>query len=199
MKKYFWLFLTSFTLLGCNENLPSSKLQDLDAKINELSKNLEQTQSQLNQTQSQLEKLSLNVSQISTNDLFRSFARIAFLKIGTTEFSPIVTEIGTITVNIADVEAFANGSKVALVFGNPLSATIANVKFNVDYGTLNTDGTVKKGSEKTKEVSLPQPLNAASWNKVEVILEGLPVNELGYIRVHDLNVSSISLYRKTVR
>lgn len=190
MKKYYWLFFASISLLGCNQSLPLSKLQEQDAKINELSKKLEQTQLQFN-------LLKIKVSEISINDMFRNFDKIAFLKIGTTNFSPIVTEIGTITVHVADVEAFANGSKVTLVFGNPLSATITNVKFNVDYGTLDKDGVIKDGTEKTKEVSLPQPLNAASWNNVEVILESLPVNELGYIRVHDLNVSSISLYSKT--
>ena len=199
MKKYYWLFLASFSLLGCNESLPQSKPQELDAKINDLSKKLELTQSQLNQTQSQLEELNLSVSQVSTNELLRSFEKIAFLKIGVSEYQPIVTHIGTITVSISDVEAFANGSKVSLLFGNPLSASIGEVKFKVDYGALDKDGVVIKDSEKTKEVNLPQRLNAASWNKVSILLEGLPVSELGYIRVHDFNVSTIFLYGKTAQ
>jgi hypothetical protein len=101
------------------------------------------------------------------------------------------------SVNLGNVEAYANGSKVTLVFGNPISAMITNVKFIVDYGTLDKNGNVIVESEKTKEVNLQQPLNAASWNRVNVILEGLPVNQLGYIRVHDLAVTSISLFGKT--
>jgi hypothetical protein len=127
------------------------------------------------------------------NDIFRSLESIAFINTGSTEFAPIKTMIGTITVNIADVQPFANGSKVSLVFGNPHSENLSSVKFTIDYGSFTKDGDIKEGSEKSKEISLPDTIAAGSWVKSPIVLEGFPVSELGYIRIHDFSIASIGL------
>lgn len=87
---------------------------------------------------------------------------IAFINTGSTSFETIKTMIGTITVNIADVQPFANGSKVKLVFGNPHSANLSSVKFTIDYGSLTKEGALKDGTEKSKEITLPDTLYAGS-------------------------------------
>ena len=97
---------------------------------------------------------------------------------------------------MSNIEPYASGSKVSIVFGNPLSATLNNVKFTVDYGSLDKDGLVIDTTEKSKEISLMEPLSTASWNRTKLLLESLPIKELGYIRIHDLTISSISLFAK---
>ena len=176
-------------LIGCEDSKVESSNSELANKVSEL-------ESRLSINEAELFEIKNQVSDVSVNELIRKYEKIVFLKVGTKEFLPITTEVGVITVNLSNIEPYANGSKVSLVFGNPLSATINSVKFTVDYGSLDKDGLVISASEKSKEISLIEPLNAASWNKTELLLEALPINELGYIRIHSLTVSNISLYAK---
>lgn len=176
-------------LVGCEGSKVESTNSELVNKVSEL-------ESRLSINEAQLHELKNQVSDVSVNELIRKFEKIVFLKVGTKEFLPITTEVGVITVNLSNIEPYANGSKVSIVFGNPLSATINNAKFTVDYGSLDKDGLVIDATEKSKEISLIEPLSAGSWNKTELLLEALPVSELGYIRIHSLTVSNIGLYAK---
>lgn len=177
------------TLIGCKDSTLENSNSELINKVSELENRLSVNEAELFEIKNQ-------VSDVSVNELIRKYEKIAFLKVGTKEFLPITTDIGVITVSLSNIEQYASGSKVSIVFGNPLSATINNVKFTVDYGSLDKDGLVIDATEKSKEISLIEPLNAASWNKTELLLEALPINELGYIRIHSLTVSNISLYTK---
>lgn len=177
------------TLMGCDGLKGAGSSNELVNKISEL-------ESRLSVHEGEMAELRNQVSDISINDLIRKFEKTAFLKVGTKEFLPITTDVGVITVNLSDIVPYANGSKVSVVFGNPLAATITNIKFKVDYGSLDKDGSVIAETERSKEISLTVPLKAASWNKTELLLESLPINELGYIRIHNLLVSNISLYAK---
>ena len=176
-------------LVGCQESKIGNSNNELANKVSEL-------ESRLSINEAELHEIKNQVSDVSVNELIRKFEKIAFLKVGTKEFFPITTDVGVVTVNLSSIEPYANGSKVSIVFGNPLSATLKNVKFTVDYVSLDKDGLVIDKSEKSKEINLTESLNAASWNKIELILEALPTNELGYIRIHNLDISNISLYAK---
>lgn len=173
-------------LQGCGEKAPST---ELDEKLNALS-------SKLDNSINDIEQLKKETSKASMNNMFNEWETIAFLNTGSTAFQPIKTMIGTITVKIADIQPFANGSKVTLVFGNPHSANLSSIKFKIDYGSMNEDGLIKDNSEKTKEINLTETLFAGSWVKVPVVLEGLQVTNLGYVRIHDFLIESIALRGK---
>ncbi len=175
-------FLMILFLPSCGQKEPSPTTRELEAKIDSLNSTVELLRSQ--------------VSQHSVENFFKKVEKVAFLTVGTSEFQPIKTYIGTITVNIADIQPFANGSKATLVFGNPLYADLTKVKFQIDYGTLDKDSNIKEGSEKTKEVTVPQDIKGGSWNKVHVILEGLPTAELGYLRIHGFEAEQIRLINR---
>lgn len=184
-------FYTIFVILtGCEDLKVGSSNDELVNKISELENRLITNEAELHEIKNQ-------ISDVSVNELIRKFEKIAFLKVGSKEFLPITTEVGVITVNLSSIEPYANGSKLSIVFGNPLAATITNVKFTVDYGSLGKDGLILEESERSKEINLTEPLKAASWNKVELLLEALPINELGYVRIRNLTVSNISLYAKS--
>ena len=183
------LGIVLIALIGCEGSKVESQNSELVNKVSEL-------ESRLSINEAELHEIKNQVSDVSVNELIRKFEKIVFLKVGDKEFLPITTDVGVIAVNLSTIESYANGSKVGVVFGNPLSATISNVKFTVDYGSLDKDGLVIDATEKSKEINLIEPLNAASWNKTELLLEALPVNELGYVRIHSLTVSNISLYAK---
>lgn len=178
------LLISILLLSGCTEK--ASSANNLEERINELS-------TRLDTATTELDTLKKESSKVAMNEMFRSWESIAFLNTGSTNFSPIKTDVGTITVNIADIQPFANGSKVTLAFGNPLNANLSSIKFTVDYGSLDENGAVIDGTEKSKEIKLAESFNAGSWIKSPIVLEGLPFAELGYIRVHDFTISSIAL------
>jgi len=166
-------------LVGCAKKEPDTNNADLVKVIADLKVEVESLKS--------AEELRKLVSNIET---------VAFLRVGTTAFSSLKTDIGTITVNISDIKPYANGSKVKLTFGNPLNADLTGVKFVIDYGELNEDKyqSIKEGTERTKEISLNKELKKGTWNKEEIILEGLSDKKLGYVKIHDLTFTQIYLF-----
>ena len=186
MKKTLIVFFISFTLIAC------SKKETQEAISSTVGMN--------GSNNSQIELLEQRIKALEDknewDDLFNNVIdKVVFIKVGAKEFQPIKTSVGFITVSIRNIEPFASGSKVHLDFGNPTSAGL-KIKFKIDYGSLGKDGLVKKDTEKTKDVSVLETIKAASWNKTEVILDGLPNNELGYIRIHDLESPEIILFTK---
>jgi Protein of unknown function (DUF3251) len=186
MKKILIVFFLGFTLIAC------SKKETHEVVSSTVGMNGNST--------SQMELLEQRIKALESINEFNNLLnniidKSVFIKVGEKEFQPIRTRVGFITVSIKNIEPFASGSKVHLDFGNPTSAGL-KIKFKIDYGSLGKDGLVKKDTEKTKDVSVVDLLKAGSWNKTEVILEGLPNSELGYIRIHDLDSPEIMLYTK---
>jgi hypothetical protein len=179
MFKGLLILLIGCLLVGCVKKEPNTNNADLVKVIADLKVEVESLKSA-----EELRKLVSNIE------------AVAFLRVGTTAFSSLKTDIGTITVNISDIKPYANGSKVKLTFGNPLNADLTGVKFVIDYGELNEDKyqSIKEGTERTKEISLNKELKKGTWNKEEIILEGLSDKKLGYVRIHDLTFTQIYLF-----
>lgn len=173
-------------LTACIDKSASVNQTELNEQVRSMEERLSTVESGLVQVQGDLrfEKLIRNVN------------KIAFLKVGESEFLPIETYLGTITFNVEDIQPFANGSKVILVIGNPLNASLGKASFHVDYGTLDGQGEILEGTEKSKQVTVPNDINRGSWNKVPVVLDGLEASKLGYIRIHDFEASQIILTKR---
>ncbi len=183
MRKVISVLLIVIFIFGCTKKEPDLKQSNLEKTVADL--------------KVEVTGLKVEVDSLKSANAIRSLVSnieaVAYLEVGTTAFSAIKTDIGVITVNIADIKPFANGSKIKLIFGNPLNADLLGVKFKIDYGELNQDASIKEDSEKTKEVSLNNALKNGFWNKEEIILEGLSDKKLGYVRIHDLKFTQISL------
>jgi hypothetical protein len=177
MRKLISILLISFFVIACSKKESNLKQPNLEKTIADLNVEIDALK--------RADKIAELISDLDS---------VAYLQIGNTTFSTIKTPIGVIAVKIGDIKPFANGSKVQLIFGNPLKAKLHGVEFKIDYGELNEDKSIKQDSEKTKDVSLNKELKDGVWNKEEVILEGLSDKKLGYVRIHDLTISSMSLF-----
>jgi len=157
-----------------------------------LEKKLEATNAQIASLQKVLEKQSQNAE---INEMVAGWEKIAYLTPGSDGYSAVKFDLGAITVQLADVKPYANGSKVTLNFGNVLSASINGLKTKIDWGKVDGTGNVIQESTKTKEFSFIQMLRAGAWTPVTVVLEGIPPNELGFVRVHDITHTGIRLFK----
>lgn len=175
------LFAPSLLLVGCDQATTTleKKLETANAQITSLQKELtEQKQKR------------------EFDELIQGFDKIAYLTPGSNGYSSIKFDLGVLTVQLADVKPYANGSKVTLKFGNTLAASINGLKATIDWGKVTEKGAAINESAKSKEVTFTETLRAASWTPASVVLDGLPPNELGFVRVHDVTHTGIQLFGK---
>ena len=57
------------------------------------------------------------------------------------------------TVDLADIRPYANGSRATLRFGNATSAALTGLKATVDWGTVDAKGSPNNDEAKSKEIT----------------------------------------------
>lgn len=167
----FFSLLLSVFLTSCKGN------NDLEVRLKELEQKHEQLKSQV--------EFNELIYKLDSRDY-------AFLKPGDSGYSTIGFDLGNLTIAIDNVIQYAGGVKVTFKIGNPLSSTISGLKATLEYGQLNEKGEVK-GEEKSKKVEFQEELRGGSWNRVTVVLEGVELKDLGYVRVKNLAHKGIRL------
>ena len=151
--------------------------QEVDALKNELG------QVQKDQASLQLDKM------------LRDFSKVAYLQPGDAGYSVVPFDLGDLTVQLSDVQPYANGSKVNLKFGNPLSSSINGLKATVQWGHVDAKGSPDNETEKSKDFTFTETLRSGAWTTVPVVLDGVPPNELGFVRISAVSHTGISLIR----
>jgi hypothetical protein len=153
-----------------------------------------ETESKLtDEAQALQEKVDGLQQKIEMMDLFRTMERVAFLKPGDEGYSVIQSDIGLLTVALEDIKPYANGSKVTLNFGNTTAATVNGLKAQIDWGSVGEDGTPINEKAKSREVKFNETLRPGAWTRANVVLEGIPPAELGFIRLREVGHSGIRL------
>lgn len=145
------------------------------------------------------EELKASVSQLESNmtlnDIRRNMDDEAYLTPGAEGYSTIQTDLGRMTLSLDNVQPYANGTRVTLRFGNLTSATVNGAKANVEWGSVNERGLPIYGSTKSRQVSFSESLRAGAWTSVQVVLEGVPPTELGFVQVKGVTHTGISLFK----
>ena len=183
-QSYKYVFLLIFVVIsvGC------SNLSQNDALL----RKIDEVQNQLIEIDTEVTKLKLDQMM---EDTVKEANEIAFLRPGTDGYSIVHFDLGVLTVSFEDVSAFANGSKVTIIFGNPLSATIRGLNAEIEYGKINEDGSPDNENMKRKSVSFVESMSSGSWTNVSTVLEGIPPTELGFIRIKNISHKGIRLNR----
>ncbi len=175
-----------------------TRLQEIDKKTIALERELENKtdrggidyDAEITRLRGEVDELK---KQAGMDKLLKMIGEIAYLTPGAEGYSALRYDLGTLTVSIEDVADFANGSKVTLNFGNPLSSTINGLKLTIDYGEVDANGKTLNDSAKTKELTFTDSLRGGAWTRVPVVLDGLPASKLGFVRIRDVSHTGISL------
>lgn len=131
----------------------------------------------------------------SIDKMFRDIDQFAYLTPGSDGYSVIKFNLGYLTVQIADIKEYANGSKVRLKFGNPLASNINGLTGTIEWGPVDKKGSPQNDRAKSKTFSFSTSLRSGSWNNVDIVLEGVPPTDLGFVRLKGLSHSGIVLQK----
>lgn len=179
MKSFFLVIVTSVLLAACNDG---SQLKQIEAKLDQRITELEAAN----------KSLSDEIRDLRWEVKLGEFDKYAFLKPGDAGYSALRHDLGIVTVEISDVKPYANGSKVKLKFGNLTSARIDGLKATLDWGKLEK-GMPENDKAKSREVTFSASLAPGAWTVTEVVLEGVPPTELGFVRLKDVSHRGIGL------
>jgi hypothetical protein len=181
------ILVVSFCAFGCAD---ASLVTSLERRTADLEK-------KTNAQSSEIEKLKNAVTQLeqsrSYDDFMRNIDSIAYLTPGSAGYAVVQTDLGRITVELENVQTYANGSRVTLRFGNLTSATINGAKATLEWGTVDAKGSPDNNGARTREVTFNRSLRAGAWTEVPVVLEGIPPTELGFLRIKEITHTGIVL------
>ena len=116
------------------------------------------------------------------------------LKPGMTGYSLLATDLGKVAVAIANVQPFANGSRISLDFGNPTSARLTGMKARIEWGANDSRGLpVVGGNVQSLAFTANEPLPAGSWRQYQIDLPNVPPTQLGWVRVSAFDSGTVDL------
>ena len=173
-----------------------SKIADLTNSINKMSAENVSIMKEVGSANSQIAELTTRIDvfvKLYVSSMLDNPGTSAILTPGSGGYSKLRYDLGVVTVSIKDIAQYANGTKVTLQFGNTLSATINGLSAKIQYGPVNESGVAQYDVAKTKEVTFNESFDSGSWADVDVVLEGIPSSQLGFVSISELTNRGISL------
>lgn len=170
-----------------------------ETEVTALQKQTSDLQKQTKDLQAQVKELTESLDKVKADREFDKFMRdvggIAYLTPGTDGYTVVESDLGHLTVQLSNIQAYANGSRVMLRFGNLTSATIDGAKATIEWGKVDEKGSPKNDEARSREIKFDKSLRAGAWTDVNVVLEGVPPQEFGFVRVKDVAHTGIHLSR----
>ena len=165
-----------FTAASCTTPTTNQMPEELHTRVDELEERVDAIETS-NKLRSLLE---------SVND-------VAYLTPGASGYSLIETNHGLLAVSFEDIAPYANGSRVTLRIGNTTNADYNGATTQVEWGPLDDSGFPDNEKITTKEVLFTDTFDGGSWADIQIVLNATPPSDVGFVRVRQFNVSSISL------
>lgn len=170
------------TLNACEQNAQNPeaivKLTELETKITTL-------ESELSNIKEKLE----------FQQVVNGLDKEAYLTPGSEGYSLIKTDLGNLTVSLVNVLPYANGSKITLQFGNLTSATIDGLKIKLEWGPVDKEGLPINEKTKSRDVVFNESLISGNWTNSDVVLEGIPPTDLGFVKLQNVTHRGVRLRR----
>lgn len=185
MLRIFLILASCSFLAGCGYSTQQQSQSDELSTIRQ----------ELDALKAEMEAVKKNQAEHDLDNLIKDFDQVAYLRPGDSGYSTIRYDLGTLTVELADITPYANGSKVRLRFGNPLSSTVNGLKAKIEWGQTDENGSPNNVEAKSKDVTFTESLQSGAWTTVSVVLDGVPPTDLGFVRVRDVTHTGIRLAR----
>ena len=129
-----------------------------------------------------------------TLQTFMSAADAVTLKPSDQGFDALWHDLGVFAVELPIVTATEKGSRVTLRLGNLTAGAVNNVEAKVEWGT-DPDAPPPRSERMPLARTVPQ----GGWSEVALNLEGVPPDRLGFVRLSEVTIGSVSLRQPTSR
>jgi len=178
------------TVTGCDSGT-SGRMADSEKVIQTQAKTIEALESRVNELESKLLQLEFS------KDQYKSVA----LDPSDQGFGRLDTSVGTFAVSIRQVSAHADGVRVRLHVGNLTTAAVNGGKFKVKWGYRMPKIGEKDWAKQylswqksilEKDISFTEELRPGTWNNVNLLLPGVPLEKFGYLEIQ-METSQIKL------
>ena len=117
----------------------------------------------------------------------------AYLRLTSPGYEVVQTNIGRMTVQLANIEEYASGSRVTLRFGNLTSAIVQGLHATIEWGKVNAKGVPEYPVQHVQQITLSEDLLPGVWTETPVVLDSVPPKELGFVRFKDVTHTGIKL------
>jgi len=178
----FAIAMATLTLCACVD----------DAQMATLEGRIRVTEEKITTLQKKYDDLS---GKVLMAELTSGMDEVAYLTPGSSGYSIIKSDLGYLTVALKNIQPYANGSRITLQFGNLTSATVDGLKANLEWGKTNGDGLPLGEAKQTREISFNESLPSGAWTDADVVLEGVPPVQLGYVRLKGVGHRGVRLRR----
>ena len=91
------------------------------------------------------------------------------------------------------MQPYATGSKVSLQFGNLTSARIDGLRAKLEWGRVDDSGAARTTRPSPGKSSSPSRRWPGAWTQADLVLAGVPPDELGFVRLKEVDHSGIGL------
>lgn len=171
-------------LVGCNSS------GNVDSRVVALESKAATLQAKVTELESKLSDLK---GRVEMNQMFKNWEGIAYLTPGSKAYSVVRMDLGNLTVSLANIVPYANGSKATLQFGNLTCAAIDGLKAKIEWGPTDKEGAPIDKEAKSKEFDATESLLPGAWNSTEIVLDGIPPTSLGFVRVSAVSHRAIRM------
>lgn len=109
-------------------------------------------------------------------------------------FQTVYSSYGMFFVSVKDVQPYLDGYKITFEIGNPGNVTYTNPKITLKWGLdLNNENLDELNKIKEREFNILKDLERGYWNKIEIFVNPLKSNELGFLDF-SIETPTIKLY-----
>lgn len=131
-------------------------------------------------------------SQVTTLSVESS--KSIWLQLSNTGYTPLLTDLGTITVQMTKIEPLGSGSRVFLKFGNPLSVTPVQLDLTGRWGPVDKDGTPDLSKAHDFSTSIEEKISAGAWTYVSFQIDGGKPDEIGFLQINTASVQRVNMF-----
>jgi outer membrane murein-binding lipoprotein Lpp len=170
----------SLLLAGCTQQNTGDAA--LRAQVEKLDARLSTTEAELNDLKNRQQSTDGEVLGLKLNAQAGQMA--VFDPVSGQGYVAMDAGVGKLMVSIEDIEPYADGVKVRLAVGNPNAVTLNGLRGEATYGPASSRiGAIPAGEwsakQHTIQLTLPDSLTPARWNKVTITLPGIAASDFG--------------------
>ena len=194
----------SCCLLACDsgDSRLTRKISDIEQKFDSLTFQLSLSDELISALQTQITELQSDM--LTVQNVQNRYKTVVFDATESRDYQVLQTTSGQFLVALEEANPYLDGYRLKFTFGNPYSATFKGLEVSVTWGKSFdkfsesqslTEYPKWQQSLRSKQVTLTQDLEPATWNIVNIVVSPAKSDQLSYVEV-SMTTKSVSLRTK---